>query len=107
MVVASPAGCARSGQRRCSGPQKLLVTHSSKLSARRRLCAAQVQEMLLYTAELKRPVSESRADKAAVVDMYLDKLNLERCKDVKIGNSLSRCASICAVSLRDARVWAR
>lgn len=47
-----------------------------------------VQEMLMYTAELKRPVAESRQDKQAAVEELLDVLGLAGCRDVKIGNPL-------------------
>ena len=51
-----------------------------------------VREMLLYTADLKRPLEESKDKKAAVVDFFIEKLGLDRCKDTRIGNSLNRCA---------------
>uniref|UniRef100_A0A7S3VU76 ABC transporter domain-containing protein n=1 Tax=Dunaliella tertiolecta TaxID=3047 RepID=A0A7S3VU76_DUNTE len=47
-----------------------------------------VKEMLLYTAEMKRPVSEPYASKAAAVDDVLDKLALDSCKDTLIGNAM-------------------
>ena len=50
-----------------------------------------VREMLLYTAEMKRPVSEPMSKKEAIVDKYINVLGLEVCKDTKIGSSLSRC----------------
>jgi ATP-binding cassette, subfamily G (WHITE), member 2 len=49
-----------------------------------------VREMLLYTAELKRPVGESLGKKEEVVDHFVSKLGLERCKDTRIGNNLNR-----------------
>ena len=52
-----------------------------------------VREMLLYTAEMKRPVSEPMSTKEAIVDKYIDVLGLEVCKDTKIGNSLNRCCT--------------
>jgi energy-coupling factor transporter ATP-binding protein EcfA2 len=52
-----------------------------------------VREMLLYTAELKRPVKEPQADKVKAVDAYIDKLSLESCKDTRIGSKLSRRAA--------------
>lgn len=51
-----------------------------------------VRDMLLYTAELKRPVSEPYAKKVEVVDRFIELLALDGCKDVLIGNSLNRCA---------------
>ena len=51
-----------------------------------------VREMLLYTAEMKRPVAEPIAEKERVVDHYIDALGLEDCKDTRIGNPLNRCA---------------
>ena len=49
-----------------------------------------VEEMLMYTAELKRPMSEGRASKQSAVHTILKKLSLETCRDVKIGNALSK-----------------
>jgi ATP-binding cassette, subfamily G (WHITE), member 2 len=49
-----------------------------------------VREMLLYTAELKRPVHESMTKKSAVVDSFIEKLGLQSCKDTLIGNSMNR-----------------
>eukprot|EP00892_Ulva_mutabilis_P005857 jgi/Ulvmu1/3643/UM017_0057.1 len=49
-----------------------------------------VREMLLYTAEMKRPMEEPLAEKERVVDHYIDVLGLEVCKDTRIGNPLSR-----------------
>lgn len=49
-----------------------------------------VREMLLYTAEMKRPVEEPLSQKEKVVDHYIDVLGLEVCKDTRIGNPLSR-----------------
>ena len=51
-----------------------------------------VREMLLYTAELKRPAGESFAQKAEVVDHFISKLNLTSCQDTMIGNSMQRCS---------------
>lgn len=45
-----------------------------------------VREMLLYTSELKRPMSEPLSSKEAAVDDLLQKLALVPCKDVKIGS---------------------
>lgn len=39
-----------------------------------------VEEMLLYTAELKRPRSIPLADKQAAVEELLDKLALQECR---------------------------
>lgn len=49
-----------------------------------------VEEMLMYTAELKRPRSESRATKRAAVEELLNKLALTECRAVKIGNPLEK-----------------
>lgn len=49
-----------------------------------------VEEMLMYTAELKRPVQEQRASKKAAVDALIDDLGLETCRNVRIGNSMNR-----------------
>jgi ABC-type multidrug transport system ATPase subunit len=48
------------------------------------------QEMLLYTAQLKRPRSESIAAKQAAVQQLLDKLGLAGCASSTIGNTLKR-----------------
>jgi ABC-type multidrug transport system ATPase subunit len=47
-----------------------------------------VEEMLMYTAELKRPLSESRVDKRRAVEELLDKLALSDCRRVRIGDPL-------------------
>jgi len=49
-----------------------------------------VEEMLMYTAELKRTISESRAEKKAAVEQLLDKLALTDCRGVKIGGWAGR-----------------
>ena len=46
-----------------------------------------VEEMLLYTAELKRPMSESFDTKKKVVEGVLDSLALTSCRDVQIGSA--------------------
>ena len=52
-----------------------------------------VREMLLYTAEMKRPVKEKLSEKVKIVDHFVEKLNLTSCKDTTIGNNLNRCAA--------------
>mmetsp|Transcript_19576 Transcript_19576/g.37759 ORF Transcript_19576/g.37759 Transcript_19576/m.37759 type:complete len:449 (+) Transcript_19576:102-1448(+) len=49
-----------------------------------------VRDMLLYTAELKRPQSEAWALKVEMVDNILKELGLEAAKDTKIGNDMER-----------------
>ncbi|GAB4821434.1 hypothetical protein N2152v2_008480 [Parachlorella kessleri] len=49
-----------------------------------------VQEVLMYTAQLKRPMHETTAQKEAAVNQLLRILALESCRDVKIGSSLQR-----------------
>jgi ABC-type uncharacterized transport system YnjBCD ATPase subunit len=49
-----------------------------------------VEEMLLYTAEMKRPISESLASKKDAVEEVLHCLALTSCRDVKIGNPLTK-----------------
>eukprot|EP01025_Chloroclados_australasicus_P041211 TRINITY_DN4350_c0_g1_i1.p1 TRINITY_DN4350_c0_g1~~TRINITY_DN4350_c0_g1_i1.p1 ORF type:complete len:528 (-),score=50.28 TRINITY_DN4350_c0_g1_i1:47-1465(-) len=49
-----------------------------------------VREMLLYTAELKRPVSETFVNKQRAVDDMVQKLALDTCKDTLIGTDLAR-----------------
>lgn len=60
-----------------------------------------VREMLMYTAEMKRPVDEPLAEKERVVDHYIEVLGLEDCKDTKIGNVLSRCEQTFTASGHD------
>ena len=49
-----------------------------------------VEEMLMYTAEMKNPVRESLATKKAKVALVLEQLALTSCRNVKIGNALDR-----------------
>jgi ATP-binding cassette subfamily G (WHITE) protein 2 len=49
-----------------------------------------VEEMLLYTAELKRPMSEPLASKKAAVEDVLQALALTQCRDVKIGDPMNK-----------------
>ncbi|GAB4821435.1 hypothetical protein N2152v2_008481 [Parachlorella kessleri] len=49
-----------------------------------------VQEMLMYTAQLKRPVHESTAEKEAAVNKLIQLLALTTCRDVKIGSAMER-----------------
>ena len=49
-----------------------------------------VEEMLLYTAEMKNPVALPLAAKRARVDLVLEQLALTGCRGVQIGNALSR-----------------
>ena len=49
-----------------------------------------VEEMLMYTAELKRPVKEQHGSKKAAVDALINDLGLETCRNVRIGNSMAR-----------------
>ena len=46
--------------------------------------------MLLYTAELKRPMSESMESKKAAVEELLHDLALTQCRDVKIGDPMTK-----------------
>jgi ABC-type multidrug transport system ATPase subunit len=46
-----------------------------------------VEEMLLYTAELKRPLSEPFAAKKAVVESVIGSLGLASCRDVMCGDA--------------------
>ena len=73
-----------------------------------------VREMLLYTAELKCPLSESLAKKRQRVDTLLETLALERCANTMIGDSLARgisggqvwCPPLLAViTLKVDHVW--
>jgi ATP-binding cassette subfamily G (WHITE) protein 2 len=58
-----------------------------------------VEEMLMYTAYLKRPVTEGRDSKQQAVDELLEQLGLTRCKDVKIGDNMQKGISGGQVSL--------
>ena len=49
-----------------------------------------VEEMLMYTAELKRPVSESLDSKHAAVEEILSLLALDTCRNVRIGSPMAR-----------------
>jgi hypothetical protein len=49
-----------------------------------------VYQMLMYTAELKRPASEPLAAKRAAVEVLMKRLALTSCRDVKIGSQLSK-----------------
>ena len=49
-----------------------------------------MEEMLLYTAELKRPLQESAASKRQAVDALIRDLSLEGCRATLIGNVLHR-----------------
>ena len=49
-----------------------------------------VEEMLMYTAEMKNPVRESLASKKAKVALVLEQLALTSCASVRIGNALNR-----------------
>jgi len=49
-----------------------------------------VEEMLMYTAELKRSISEPLSSKRAAVEQVLKKLALDTCRDVLIGNQMAK-----------------
>lgn len=49
-----------------------------------------VEEMLLYTADLKRPMEESKEKKMEAVNELVQVLALTSCRDVLIGNELAR-----------------
>jgi len=49
-----------------------------------------VYEMLMYTAELKRPREEPLESKRAAVDALIERLELTSCRDVKIGSQLAK-----------------
>jgi ATP-binding cassette, subfamily G (WHITE), member 2 len=49
-----------------------------------------VEEMLMYTAELKRPISQSLEEKRSAVSELLNVLGLESCRSVRIGSPLAR-----------------
>lgn len=52
-----------------------------------------VQQMLMYTAELKLPATMSKKEKEARVEEIISKLRLEKCRDSLIGNPLRRSIS--------------
>ena len=49
-----------------------------------------VEEMLAYTADLKRPMEESAESKKSAVDAVLEALALNPCRDVKIGSAAAK-----------------
>jgi ABC-type multidrug transport system ATPase subunit len=49
-----------------------------------------VEEMLSYTAELKRPLSEPFSAKKAVVEKVINELGLASCRDVMCGSAASK-----------------
>ncbi|KAL4543234.1 hypothetical protein Ndes2526B_g03891 [Nannochloris sp. 'desiccata'] len=49
-----------------------------------------VEEMMRYTADLKRPMSEPVAEKSAAVEEILELLALKTCRNVRIGSPLAR-----------------
>ncbi len=49
-----------------------------------------VYEMLLYTAQLKRPFSEATAQKRDAVERVIERLSLSDCRNTRIGNALKR-----------------
>eukprot|EP00955_Chlamydomonas_euryale_P073402 361734-Chlamydomonas_euryale.AAC.5 len=49
-----------------------------------------VEEMLMYTAELKRSMKEPLSSKKQAVDEVIHKLALESCRDVIIGDSMTK-----------------
>ena len=54
----------------------------------------------MYTAELKRPVTEQHSSKKAAVDALINDLGLETCRNVRIGNSMARGISGGQVGLK-------
>lgn len=49
-----------------------------------------VEEMLMYTAELKKPITDSRESKRDAVEELLHVLALESCRNVLIGSDMAR-----------------
>eukprot|EP00955_Chlamydomonas_euryale_P039691 351487-Chlamydomonas_euryale.AAC.1 len=49
-----------------------------------------VEEMLMYTAELKRSMKEPLSSKKQAVDEIINKLALDSCRDVLIGDQMSK-----------------
>ena len=49
-----------------------------------------MEEMLLYTAELKRSLGESLASKREAVDALIEDLGLVACRGTRIGNAMHR-----------------
>ena len=49
-----------------------------------------MEEMLLYTAQLKRPLREDTASKRAAVDALIRDLGLDGCRNTRIGNAMHR-----------------
>ena len=59
----------------------------------------------MYTAELKRPISQSHDVKKAAVEELIDVLALEGCRNVLIGSALSKGISGGQVGLGLGRGW--
>ncbi len=73
-----------------------------------------VGEMLLYTAELKRSISEPLSSKQEAVDELLKRLALESCKDVVVrgcwgalGCAVVMCCRAGLLGALGRRAWAR
>ena len=66
------------------------LSASSAAAADTLISTLTVEEMLMYTARLKRPITESRESKQAAVDQLLAQLGLTGCKDVRIGDPLQK-----------------
>lgn len=49
-----------------------------------------VEEMLMYTADLKRPIEQSLEEKKSAVDELIRVLALEPCRNVRIGSQMAR-----------------
>lgn len=49
-----------------------------------------VEEMLMYTAELKRPINQTHAEKKSTVEDLLEVLALQPCRNVRIGSHMVR-----------------
>ena len=80
----------KSAGRSCEGVMVLKYTMSQFwcLAADTLVDVLTVEEMLLYTAELKRPLRESSASKKHAVNSLVQDLNLSGCRATRIGNSL-------------------
>ena len=71
----------------CEQHLKQTRCHSAEREAL--LDTLNVEEMLMYTAELKRPTSEPLANKRATVEELLEVLALDTCRTVAIGSPLA------------------
>ena len=84
-LMAWPVGRDHCHPGRLPSSRRLACTHADTL-----LDNLTVEEMLLYTAEMKNPAAELLAAKRGRVNLVIDQLALGGCRGVQIGNALNR-----------------